>query len=1014
MFQKNKLKNSKLFSSKKSQIFIGIIVVGVILGLLGSWIFLNYQFSDKSKDEHLGVYQSAMIDALISADKFLIYNELSGKYSSQQAAYDLAENGGMAPEIIGGDAISSETKEYACGAFGYNLWSTSTKKCFIDAPNFVSNAYKYYLNQKINFFVATYSDESIKKDVETYEVSIQNQLQKATVFAFAQNSLEVPVFKNVDYLEEGIEAGYFGKAAIYGVDFNPAPPTNYDVRYNTKIDTLVIHYTAGSDISGALSRLLKINSQASAHYVLGNVKDKYKLIQIVDEKYAAYHAGCKKNSAENCRCVNPKYYNINSRSIGIEVVNLGNYCGKNQRCMSEINANWQCTTTSCWEIYPDEQWKKLVALSAIIVKKYNIPIDREHIIGHYQIVPSTCKVDPGDLFNWDKFMKEINDAVLLDDDALIAIIIEEEIPSQTSLSTTTTPTTTQLTEPQQSKQEIEEGGLLGTYYFKPSFSTEINFDFNLYGELIKFADKTMDDCRISDQKKEDCLNEKTDEFNEKISSQYLQNNIYVNLAFGAECDANENEKFMYSFVEELENCFSSTDSYCECYLEKNKFSVKATSSEDTTTFTYSDSNIGGNINSNTQTLDMYHPIYFWSNNEKKSVNNFKIDLTNAIIYKNKDSFEIKAAKEPNVKNCQVIKNKYRLCLKTNYTIPEINKNKIVDKNITIKFALTIRDNIPPKITENVELQTLKHSKNSIIVSWDKAKEQDVTEYKIYLADTESQLTSADASSILQIPFRTLDVRNSNYYLLNEIDMNQEPECQIAYYNNKDTAQNDPYCLFKYTIKDANNQPIQITLEKNKLYFDAVKNKFIYVLDGNYELNSLTSDKEKFIAVTAVDADLNEDITFISGKNTKSILPKDYLEAGIVKPAKLEQPDSEYSPTGEIEKKLIKVVWEPVSIYIDGILFNQDKQTTQTQQIPQTIPSLSYAIYSLEKGCDSGTSCDITKLEPVKIMSSSQMSETIEIDKDKIGNYYLAITAVLPNNNDLEYKNMVFVQSIDIK
>ena len=45
-------------------------------------------------------------------------------------------------------------------------------------------------------------------------------------------------------------------------------------------------------------------------------------------------------------------------------------------------------------------------LVAEISIKYNIPVDRNHIIGHYQI--TTYKTDPGPAFPWDEFLKRVN------------------------------------------------------------------------------------------------------------------------------------------------------------------------------------------------------------------------------------------------------------------------------------------------------------------------------------------------------------------------------------------------------------------------------------------------------------------------------------------------------------------------------------------------------------------------------------------------------------------------------
>jgi len=72
------------------------------------------------------------------------------------------------------------------------------------------------------------------------------------------------------------------------------------------------------------------------------------------------------------------------------------------------NPNWYCISIELegWEDEPksDDQMEALVWLcnKAILAKFPEIPLDREHIIGHYQINPAH-KTDPGD-FDWEQFL----------------------------------------------------------------------------------------------------------------------------------------------------------------------------------------------------------------------------------------------------------------------------------------------------------------------------------------------------------------------------------------------------------------------------------------------------------------------------------------------------------------------------------------------------------------------------------------------------------------------------------
>ena len=54
-------------------------------------------------------------------------------------------------------------------------------------------------------------------------------------------------------------------------------------------------------------------------------------------------------------------------------------------------------------------YKSSAALTRSLCMKYSIPMDRAHIIGHYEIKPQRNKhSDPGPLWDWKKYMSEVN------------------------------------------------------------------------------------------------------------------------------------------------------------------------------------------------------------------------------------------------------------------------------------------------------------------------------------------------------------------------------------------------------------------------------------------------------------------------------------------------------------------------------------------------------------------------------------------------------------------------------
>lgn len=200
------------------------------------------------------------------------------------------------------------------------------------------------------------------------------------------------------------------------------------------VNTIVIHATAGNDVEGAL-QTIAIN-QLSIHYIIdrdgtiyssNNNPTSYKSA-LVPESDIAQHAGCydpaSKTQWAACSTVpscldsnnlignscqklnNPQQgccIEENAKSIGIELVNLQSSCtgSSSLYCKNAITIDGKQ-----WESYSSAQINSLINLVSDISSRYNIPLDRSHIIGHYQ--SSSYKTDPGPEFPWDNVMQALN------------------------------------------------------------------------------------------------------------------------------------------------------------------------------------------------------------------------------------------------------------------------------------------------------------------------------------------------------------------------------------------------------------------------------------------------------------------------------------------------------------------------------------------------------------------------------------------------------------------------------
>ena len=137
------------------------------------------------------------------------------------------------------------------------------------------------------------------------------------------------------------------------------------------IDMIVLHYTGMPDAESALRWLCDQQSQVSSHYF---VFEDGRVVQLVEETERAWHAGVSFWAGET---------DINSRSIGIEIVNPGHEFG--------------------YRDFPDTQIDAVIALCRGIIARHGIAPAR--VLAHSDIAPGR-KQDPGELFPWERLAAE--------------------------------------------------------------------------------------------------------------------------------------------------------------------------------------------------------------------------------------------------------------------------------------------------------------------------------------------------------------------------------------------------------------------------------------------------------------------------------------------------------------------------------------------------------------------------------------------------------------------------------
>jgi len=138
-----------------------------------------------------------------------------------------------------------------------------------------------------------------------------------------------------------------------------------------QINTIVMHTSEGPPDRpyGPAHWFADPQSKASAHY---NVYSSGLIYRSVPDKDIAWHAG---------------NWSVNQTSIGIEIQAQAD------------KANWN-----------EAQLERAASLVAALAKKYGIPIDREHIVGHVEVSGPGGHYDPGPHFPWPEFMRMVKKA----------------------------------------------------------------------------------------------------------------------------------------------------------------------------------------------------------------------------------------------------------------------------------------------------------------------------------------------------------------------------------------------------------------------------------------------------------------------------------------------------------------------------------------------------------------------------------------------------------------------------
>ncbi|MGW6686066.1 N-acetylmuramoyl-L-alanine amidase [Streptomyces sp. NPDC054961] len=157
-----------------------------------------------------------------------------------------------------------------------------------------------------------------------------------------------------------------------GAGWTSASPANWrlaDRPADYRVDRIVVHVTQGS-FASSVDAFKNPFHRASAHYIVG--QDGH-IEQMVRELDVAFHSGNR---------------SMNERSVGIEHVGF----------------------VDRPQDFTDAMYEASALLAAGICRRYGIPADRKHLVGHSE-VPGADHTDPGPHWDWNRYVRLVGEAL---------------------------------------------------------------------------------------------------------------------------------------------------------------------------------------------------------------------------------------------------------------------------------------------------------------------------------------------------------------------------------------------------------------------------------------------------------------------------------------------------------------------------------------------------------------------------------------------------------------------------
>ncbi|MBU0471756.1 MAG: transglycosylase SLT domain-containing protein [Nanoarchaeota archaeon] len=790
--------------NKKGQVFVIIVLIFTTIALYTLVVGMNQKYNTKIKnnvDTTIGTYASIVVKSYQEQEAGLLYLDNAAKIALTNAIIKTAEKGGV--------------YKNNCGTSTYNLWNTETQKC----PPEYEETLKQEFNNALGEKLANFKNYQLQSN---HFITINQNKEILELKGETNNKVRIAMTGKGE-IEQATTITETDKTII----------STETIKRIEQYDSIIQQAAHTNQVEDSLIKAIitqeskgepKAISQFGAAGIMQFINSTGNLYLGPDVKVFPFT--CKNNY---CEADNTKVYIEDPRFDPEKAIPAGAHLLSNLRNLKAFRDLTQAPifTIAAYNAgeapimlailktgKKDPTWEEVEAyITKETLKKipyYNTPFWTEPWIDkNSQVQPPRIESKPEEIKTYVERVKGYFVAW--------------------------------------GGLDLKSPTTIGYFEFGQNFKTQTKYNLSVYEELKLFADKVTIECNDDVS---NCLNNQIIEFNKNHNIKLL--NIH-------ECEEGSTQVF-YDFIENLQDCTQSWGDNCKCQITEDYNEQEIKELKNSYELNFEIKNIDRPIDTlqtalfevklikpEEKTLDFeIEQVSFWNPKTisfkiENEITNQKItfidqvsnsheitDFNKIYLVRKDNSFSIWTDSKFSEKlrapdktpieiqyNCSVAKKVFRLCAVTNEelkNVKEENNKKIITTEPTkIKFALSLKDIIPPKEVEQPEITS---NKEEITLSWIQKDINDLTLYKIMMTDTTTSTKSLIGEFYKENEEEKTNLKEEEKLYYKEIN-NEEKKYEITINKIKHKIQEDKEYSFNIiAIDNFQNENIGTNINLN--------------------------------------------------------------------------------------------------------------------------------------------------------------------------------------------------------